>query len=145
MGCDSINVKTVKKPKRFNPRTHMGCDSSYLIRQEAQERFNPRTHMGCDCRCYAGSSPLRCFNPRTHMGCDVLVGVEYCPGSVSIHAPTWGATPASHFQAAETEFQSTHPHGVRLQWAMQETSKRGFNPRTHMGCDLIWTCLAISK
>ena len=33
---------------------------------------------------------------------------------VSIHAPTWGATSYSNYVVSVTEFQSTHPRGVRL-------------------------------
>ena len=33
-----------------------------------------------------------CFNPRTHMGCDSLKRQSYVAYTVSIHAPTWGAT-----------------------------------------------------
>ena len=33
---------------------------------------------------------------------------------VSIHAPTWGATPRSPYQSAKCPFQSTLPHGERL-------------------------------
>ena len=34
-------------------------------------------------------------------------------------------------------FQSTHPHGVRQSLAKVFERSRGFNPRTHMGCDLL--------
>ena len=76
---------------------------------------------------------------------------------VSIHAPTWGATGFGEYQDKELEFQSTHPHGVRLgsikrsdvEQVFQSTHPHGvrlyptrlaigfpsFNPRTHMGCD----------
>ena len=33
--------------------------------------------------------------------------------AVSIHAPTWGATPPNGCNQTEDKFQSTHPHGVR--------------------------------
>ena len=55
--------------------------------------FNPRTHMGCDRRCRPPSRRLSGFNPRTHMGCDLMLGAS----------------------ASTVEFQSTHPHGVRLE------------------------------
>ena len=78
-------------------------------------------------------------------------------GSVSIHAPTRGATYYPLINADVWKFQSTHPRGVRL-WMMhrasrskqfQSTHPRGvrlsfwssalrklsFNPRTHEGCD----------
>ena len=54
------------------------------------------------------------FNPRTHTGCDIIklrLGSEQV---VSIHAPTRGATSLLFSLDVETEFQSTHPHGVRL-------------------------------
>ena len=34
---------------------------------------------------------------------------------ISIHAPTWGATPYEGFDRESEEFQSTHPRGVRLE------------------------------
>ena len=55
------------------------------------------------------------FNPRTHVGCDAASSVAI--GStigISIHAPTWGATP--------------YEQGT---WQVF----RDFNPRTHVGCD----------
>ena len=35
--------------------------------------------------------------------------------TVSIHAPAWGATGPLYFSIVSVLFQSTHPHGVRLQ------------------------------
>jgi len=35
--------------------------------------------------------------------------------SISIHAPAWGATYSPPLKRGGGEFQSTHPHGVRLQ------------------------------
>ena len=56
-----------------------------------------------------------------------------CAGSISIHAPAWGATPRS-LQSAPRLFQSTLPHGERLQRRIYE-SDRNFNPRSRMGSD----------
>ena len=54
------------------------------------------------------------FNPRTHTGCDKTEPPALYNQTVSIHAPTRGATviggKAKYFPK---EFQSTHPHGVR--------------------------------
>ena len=33
-----------------------------------------------------------CFNPRSHMGSDSTITPSLTPRTVSIHAPTWGAT-----------------------------------------------------
>ena len=54
-----------------------------------------------------------CFNSRTHEGCDAC----YCHISngkgVSIHAPMRGATRGRYHNRYKTEFQFTHPRGVR--------------------------------
>ena len=78
--------------------------------------------------------------------------------SISIHAPTWGATTARKDSSKTLIFQSTHPRGVRrksedvvkVNVIFQSTHPRGvrrlnrtcrrhrnrhFNPRTHVGCD----------
>ncbi len=55
--------------------------------------FNPRTHMGCDKPRNGFATQKSSFNPRTHMGCDqvdLMVAQKHL--TVSIHAPTWGAT-----------------------------------------------------
>ena len=55
------------------------------------------------------------FNPRTHMGCDLLIIQRF---------------------VYQMPFQSTHPHGVRLNlFNIILTYIDSFNPRTHMGCD----------
>ena len=55
---------------------------------------------------------------------------------VSIHAPTRGATVSIHSVSLfHAEFQSTHPHGVRLPIMVFCHCQQSFNPRTHTGCD----------
>ena len=103
---------------------------------------------------------MQSFNPRTHTGCDVRqIGKEVF-NVVSIHAPTRGATVPMENCGVFPVFQSTHPHGVRLNgrsayvWTPSEfqsthphgvrpkscigtsMAPRCFNPRTHTGCDL---------
>ena len=60
--------------------------------------------------------------------------------TISIHAPTWGATKRILSLIAVAKFQSTHPHGVRRCASVYIAGDCGhFNPRTHMGCDsLSW-------
>ena len=36
----------------------------------------------------------------------------------------------------QSGFQSTHPRGVRLSLYMESEIIKGFNPRTHVGCDV---------
>ena len=54
---------------------------------------------------------------------------------VSIHAPTRGATKTSIILPLPKWFQSTHPHGVRHTFLFCTQNPKGFNPRTHTGCD----------
>ena len=54
------------------------------------------------------------FNPRTHVGCDSHHDKNFLIFSISIHAPTWGAT-----------LRNIH----------RITGSPNFNPRTHVGCD----------
>ena len=78
--------------KSFNPRTRMGCDYDYL----AQMRFETVS-------IHAPAWGATCF-----------VGFCLLNASVSIHAPAWGATDNLQSCISECWFQSTHPHGVRL-------------------------------
>ena len=97
----------------FNPRTHVGCD---LIREAIKIRsgdFNPRTHVGCDLSIFTTVPYISNFNPRTHVGCDNHCCRALAARSISIHAPTWGATFFIYTFASSTVFQSTHPRGVR--------------------------------
>ena len=110
---------------------------SFMKKLALYKCFNPRTHTGCDWWYAVRVAHTKCFNPRTHTGCDNKVQNEVKKAS---------------------EFQSTHPHGVRLpQDAGTYTVNivsihaptRGatqcglgsypvvisFNPRTHTGCD----------
>ena len=65
---------------------------SFMKKLALYKCFNPRTHTGCDTSPKNNGSYYDCFNPRTHTGCDNKVQNEVKKAS---------------------EFQSTHPHGVR--------------------------------
>ena len=92
----------------------MGCGTPGLPKNKRLSGFNPRTRMGCGvCGAFLIFPPLS-FNPRTRMGCG----------------------PQEGNLIIQQLFQSTHPHGVRLQLAAHRVSRYGFNPRTRMGCGL---------
>ena len=97
--------------------------------------FNPRTRTGCDI--VSGGALLwnSRFNPRTRTGCDIFKLKNYENILVSIHAPARGATAIFPDQLLAILFQSTHPHGVRLQSAYNVEDIMRFNPRTRTGCD----------
>ena len=78
----------------------------------------------------------RCFNPRTHAGCDWRAQHDTHSDSVSIHAPTRGATRGAASYSKVPRFQSTHPRGVRPRpcgsghtcGLFQSTHPRGVRP-----------------
>ena len=147
----------------FNPRTHTGCDllsgglstqaivsihaptrgatTAILAISESGSLFqstHPHGVRQCINTTYVR---VACFNPRTHTGCDTYQTLHACADSVSIHAPTRGATSIISLAWSGIEFQSTHPHGVRLICFLSVfPRKRCFNPRTHTGCDLTTLC-----
>ena len=77
--------------------------------------FNPRSHGGERIIARGMLEASRSFNPRSHGGSDFLTFISIQQGTVSIHAPTGGATTA---RANKSQ------HGTR------------FNPRSHGGSDL---------
>ena len=113
-----LGVKSKFDPKNnFNPRTRMGCDSASSQSVSTRQPIFQSTHPH-------GVRPFCHLYRRQRDG-------------ISIHAPAWGATGATHppgkalgdfnprtrmgcddtfslFFSAKPIFQSTHPHGVRL-------------------------------
>ena len=176
-------------PRRFNPRTRTGCDLNFVLFFHNLFCFNPRTRTGCDycsfpdCTITSGFNPrtrtgcdlasrrhivgVNCFNPRTRTGCDFQGLYRWCKIYVSIHAPARGATYCKTKFISHPGFQSTHPHGVRLQLpglsrllpVFQSTHPHGvrppcsrrqtldccFNPRTRTGCDQRMLPIAINE
>ena len=109
-GISSYTIKVIVVAFQF----HEGTPSKCLLPSLRIQRFNPRTHIGCD-------TPMRNlpvetlrFNPRTHIGCDERY---------------------SGLPARCSQFQSTHPHRVRLSFKVLFVHTLRFNPRTHIGCD----------
>ena len=78
------------------------------------QNFNPRSHKGSDFSSKITSPSIVNFNPRSHKGSDA-VGVYRFTSitTISIHAPTRGATDKTQKKADKTEFQSTLPQGER--------------------------------
>ena len=79
------------------------------------------------------------FNPRSHEGSDCWPLLVALKTSISIHAPTRGATHCkSCLEAPKTIFQSTLPRGERhfLRFHLKLESLY-FNPRSHEGSDNI--------
>ena len=68
---------------------------------------------------------------------DFFVPHRILTSPVSIHAPTWGATPKKFFTNSEEMFQSTLPHGERPMRTRTTHHRTRFNPRSRMGSDLL--------
>ena len=98
----------------FNPRTHEGCDYVLLQRRCLYTLFQSTHPRGVRLSETLSRRNRSRFNPRTHEGCDLCEWFKGCTQTVSIHAPTRGATFASGSKVARKQFQSTHPRGVRL-------------------------------
>ncbi len=123
-------------PRDFNPRSHEGSDVSPLIKERGKYDFNPRSHEGSDLLRRRKSLGRRNFNPRSHEGSDVQIRIFSNCVSISIHAPTRGATAVVNTHAQfDSEFQSTLPRGERLILTRMMFSILHFNPRSHEGSD----------
>ena len=73
------------------------------------------------------------------MGRDHLTVLWRAEILVSIHAPTWGATRADCWLSGLNRFQSTRPRGARRDALTSPTLvKSSFNPRAHVGRDLVY-------
>ena len=138
-GATQNFFKRLRKKFGFNSRTHAGCDAASAQRVLSLFRFNSRTHAGCDRISITIKPSELCFNSRTHAGCDTEGrifsglrglfqfthprGVRHLETvrrnnrlTVSIHAPTRGATGILPGWRQRSRFQFTHPRGVRLTW-----------------------------
>ena len=100
--------------------------------------FNPRTHSGCDLFIMAQSKGFFGFNPRTHSGCDKRYRVPSDGGTVSIHAPTRGATISPTLKILIVMmFQSTHPLGVRPDEFLDTSMRYKFQSTHPLGVRLL--------
>ena len=79
----------------------------------------------------------KCFNPRTHEGCDFLLLLDiYLLSQFQSTHPRGVRLKSVPLLRLSFKFQSTHPRGVRRRYRVTRQSHGSFNPRTHEGCDL---------
>ena len=128
-----------KTPWRcFNPRARVGRDAAGTLPCPAQSGFNPRARVGRDRTMVSTSAFQAEFQSTRPRGARPDIRrASHLPRLVSIHAPAWGATPASRRLRSRccrfnprarvgrdlraygngpqvTLFQSTRPRGARL-------------------------------
>ena len=100
----------------FNPRARTGRDIRIQRYSRSPRSFNPRARTGRDSSNLFAWSKFRSFNPRARTGRDA-------PHPRQPHT-------------SSVRFQSTRPHGARLQiFHGQSRNGRGFNPRARTGRD----------
>ena len=120
----------------FNPRPHMGGDTARTKLLPLCMSFNPRPHMGGDTTVHHRVFLRRSFNPRPHMGGDVFQEPLNIKQYVSIHAPTWGATPLGCWYGRSRLRFNPRPHmGGDNDHYNHHDDRYRFNPRPHMGGD----------
>ena len=121
----------------FNPRAHTGRDTANPRRLVPLLCFNPRAHTGRDVGAASNNFNQALFQSTRPHGARHDAVVKIREKSVSIHAPTRGATAQGAVALFAGEFQSTRPHGARrlLPFSIVFISMR-FNPRAHTGRDL---------
>ena len=98
--------------------------------------FNPRSHEGSDYKDNYNMQIKLYFNPRSHEGSDLLPEEIRMVLTISIHAPTRGATQIDRCIDVNLIFQSTLPRGERPIPMTSTGYVRNFNPRSHEGSDL---------
>ena len=129
-GCDRAGRICYRRCKRFQSTHPQGVRRGLGATSACSHHFNPRTHKGCDQIRFPHQTPwpafqsthpqgvrrlgsglglvLDYFNPRTHKGCDAwALGGETFRPSISIHAPTRGAT-VHHIQHVDEYPISIH-------------------------------------
>ncbi len=98
--------------------------------------FNPRAHEGRDWVRESTPTGTGNFNPRAHEGRDDTDRFLRAAISISIHAPTRGATAASPMRHPTVEHFNPRAHegrdAIRLRHGTQFVD---FNPRAHEGRD----------
>ena len=85
------------------------------------------------------------FNPRSHKGSDIRVKEPEVNKTISIHAPTRGATKCRIWIKLEDAFQSTLPQGERPISSPSPLTWTNFNPRSHKGSDKVKSQIVTDK
>ena len=144
----------------FNPRSHEGSDTFPGIFQNLANNFNPRSHEGSDTlyayrlgRIILFQSTLPRgerrsiqsffyshldFNPRSHEGSDESNRPVQKQCSISIHAPTRGATAcAPDAWTVSGNFNPRSHEGSDGDGMVPLSVSCYFNPRSHEGSDAV--------
>ena len=109
----------------------------------ARPCFNPRAHEGRDLAIRTSPSCVRTFQSTRPRGARrPMIAAGRGQISVSIHAPTRGATSTLASRSYVDQFQSTRPRGARRRTCAGASTAGCFNPRAHEGRDGGEGCVA---
>ena len=141
-GSDEVCCLSTEFIMYFNPRSHTGSDSGSVSVDPSSLNFNPRSHTGSDCNLIPFTSLPRDFNPRSHTGSDGLAtALSYNNGDFNPRSHTGSDGLLSTHACCGSVFQSTLPHGERLNRIALIQAAIYFNPRSHTGSDSIGSLL----
>ena len=143
----------------FNPRSHERSDHNAGSICCQYGHFNPRSHERSDDALKCMINNISYFNPRSHERSDNSISKWDLFKSISIHAPTRGATRCSCDLICLSRFQSTLPREERQSATQQPTTRalfqstlpreerrkpkrklhrrQNFNPRSHERSDAV--------
>ena len=122
--------------KHFNPRSHERSDDLGRLLMSLFLNFNPRSHERSDVKGFHFMLFILCnFNPRSHERSDTNTPPKYLFTTISIHAPTRGATSLCLNCGIKKEFQSTLPREERPTCCCKLSCSCHFNPRSHERSD----------
>ncbi len=115
MGRDLSSSSSRSKRKEFQSTRPRGARLDLRQNDGTGSRFQSTRPRGARrARLTALLCSIQSFNPRAHVGRDRYSLLSALLSPVSIHAPTWGATPSLRIYGA---------------------CRPGFNPRAHVGRD----------
>ena len=120
----------------FNPRSHEGSDQTALIIARERWIFQstlPRGERRLQIWVMKCSLRFQSTLPRGERRLSLEHSVPHI--TISIHAPTRGATIDVLLNSASAQFQSTLPRGERHITGATTCSRLNFNPRSHEGSD----------
>ena len=130
------SVKSNSSPITFQSTLPRGERPSSGIWLSSPFHFNPRSHEGSDLpECAGGTDQVSISIHAPTRGATREQEKRVEQLKISIHAPTRGATVERVRFILINRFQSTLPRGERLQGPQGVQGLQDFNPRSHEGSD----------
>ena len=136
MGRDVRSAKLISTPSRFQstrPRGARRQQQHLHLRPMKFQSTRPRGARLQGIIGAVGNHKVSIHAPT--WGATPHLYLHHVKRMVSIHAPTWGATCSEELLAWFGLFQSTRPRGARRLRTCKPMTMMSFNPRAHVGRD----------